>query len=27
VPTTHSLVDWRNNGMFTFGISYAIHPH
>jgi hypothetical protein len=27
VPTTHSLVDWRNNGMYTFGISYAIHPH
>lgn len=27
VPTTHSLVDWRNNGMFTFGVSYAIHQH
>jgi hypothetical protein len=27
VPTTHSLVDWRNNGMYTFGVSYAIHSH
>jgi hypothetical protein len=27
VATTHSLVDWRNNGMYTFGVSYAIHQH
>lgn len=27
VPVTHSLVDWRNNGMYTLGVSYAIHHH
>jgi hypothetical protein len=27
IPTTHSLVAWRNNGMYTLGFSYAIHHH
>jgi len=27
ISTLHSLVDWRNNGMYTFGVSYAIRHH
>jgi hypothetical protein len=27
IPITHSLVAWRNNGMYTLGFSYAIHHH